>query len=541
VSTINTAGAGAATIVSPVVISYSPDATFGMTADAQEVVTVSGIMEKFVVDLSTGEALAFLNAIDVSGLTFDNTLGEVREELENCDVSFKEGVRAVIARAITDASNGTVDMEGWLKEQLRYAFIEAFPTYLDADRVGAGAELTGGHSGGAGTPLTSVQANALIAAWSAYKAAKAAYEAIDLPGLKAASDAAAAVEAKLVVALADAVASKAAKQAIKAAAEAAAAIAASAKDAADAAATAATAVYAANPSQANLALKTAADEAAAAALAAKDLKDAAVTTAQGHFNAAETNRAAVAAALGAASTGATTALNAFETALEANASTADVALYGATDAAGTGLAMEGALTAYLNTAPAGTNQGYTVEKIQAYQDISGFTGVIDATSNVNYAQGSAGVVPGLTAAEGVAAMATATTIVYETVINAFSVDVDISGGAAATSFWVQQNAAKSVLRRSLYRQIPKVTWTKYYSSATNALDTRGLPLAQGDSMIFVFDLDLKATPGKSAPTASAPNVISLDLGVRRVSLELKFPIVAGAATGDKYALAAVPA
>jgi len=134
--------------------------------------------------------------------------------------------------------------------------------------------------------------------------------------------------------------------------------------------------------------------------------------------------------------------------------------------------------------------------------------------------------PGGTAVEDSPASSLAT-IVRQTFINSFAVDVDVSGAPAADAFVDQFNAAAALLRRSLYRQIAKDSWIQYYTTGDPAAGIgAGLPLLGGDKLVFVFDVDVNATTGATeagAPTPAESNTILLNMGNRRVALEFLMP------------------
>jgi hypothetical protein len=125
--------------------------------------------------------------------------------------------------------------------------------------------------------------------------------------------------------------------------------------------------------------------------------------------------------------------------------------------------------------------------------------------------------------------ADATVAINTIQLNAFSVDVDVSGGAAADAL-VAQTATPAL--NSLWLQIPQATLDLYRtvtSGVTSAeMNTNALPMACGDSLVFIFDIDVAASNALEAPTSGsalpAPNAdsytYSLDLARRRVALRL---------------------
>lgn len=552
---------GPNTIVSPVVTSYSPDATFGIDADAVETVSVSGVLAKFVSTLSGADAATFLNAFDISGLKIDDTLGQVHEILTDCEVTIKTDVSGAIKNAIETATvtvDGTAyTLKAWMNNQLRAAFLAAFPNVLPD-----GTDISG--SAGA---LTAAQVDSLKAAWDAFKAAKSEYDKVSMPVLKNAYSNAKTISDQRAVAAAlatrDAEVTLAAYNAGVTALEAATV----AKSVAESALTAAEDLALAlagkirGTSEGNAILAT--DPAVLAAAAAKDAavasyneKAAAVAPSTdptpGPLTVAKETAANVLGALVAAATAAAASLSSYRTAyvaaLQTNASAADV--IAATNAAnadsqlkalfdpsatppgtapvpaGYGLAMDDALADYIDAAQTTGLATYNkLESLQAYMDLSGFTGVIPAQTGIS----GEPLPPGALAVDGPLSAADPTTLIYNTLVSKFSVNVDVSGEAASAAFLEQQNKANAALRRSLFRQIPKATWTQYYIPGSTTLNSYGLPLVVGDSIVFIFDVDLKATKSQTIPTAGTPNVISMDLGVRRVAFE--FHIVGDAVSG----------
>jgi hypothetical protein len=134
--------------------------------------------------------------------------------------------------------------------------------------------------------------------------------------------------------------------------------------------------------------------------------------------------------------------------------------------------------------------------------------------------------PGGTAQDAVDATNLAT-IIRNTIINSFTVNVDVSSAAASSDFTAQFNGEAPLLRRSLYRQIAKDSWMQYYTMGDPAGGIGpGLPLLGGDKLVFVFDVDVNATTGgadSGAPTPETANTILLNLGNRRVAFEFVMP------------------
>lgn len=125
-------------IVCPVVTKYAPDAYIGVSTDASENVTVTGIVAEFNIDIS-GDARAFLDAFDLSGLRYDEVLGQVDEDISQLNLTMDDGMKTYIARAITSATDASGNvLKTWLNKQLRYAFLTAFPDMLPTTDVSDG-------------------------------------------------------------------------------------------------------------------------------------------------------------------------------------------------------------------------------------------------------------------------------------------------------------------------------------------------------------------------------------------------------------------
>jgi hypothetical protein len=145
--------------------------------------------------------------------------------------------------------------------------------------------------------------------------------------------------------------------------------------------------------------------------------------------------------------------------------------------------------------------------------------------------------PGGTATDAVTAT-TLAQVVRDTIINSFSVNVDVSGTTAGSDFRTAFNDAAELLRRSLYRQIAKASWEKYYTlgSPQNGIGS-GLPLLTQDKIVFAFDVDVAATTGgahSGAPLPVSGNTILLNLGNRRIAIEIVMPgAVAGEVIGQE--------
>lgn len=180
--------------------------------------------------------------------------------------------------------------------------------------------------------------------------------------------------------------------------------------------------------------------------------------------------------------------------------------------------------------------------------LNGSTSVADTDNGVDYngdngegagaaqnAQIGEPLPPGATAQDAVSAT-TLASIVRDTIISSFSVNVDVSGTTAGSDFRAAFNSASQLLRASLYRQIAKASWEKYYTAGVPANGIgSGLPLLTGDKIVFAFDVDVAATTGgvqSGVPLPSArPNTILLNLGNRRVAFEIVMPIPEGESAG----------
>lgn len=135
-----------------------------------------------------------------------------------------------------------------------------------------------------------------------------------------------------------------------------------------------------------------------------------------------------------------------------------------------------------------------------------------------------------------------------TTVNGFSVDVITNGTSASDSLWTNHKDTTGAIA-SLYRQVPRTTYSKYYiaadaSSSAVPLVTNSLPLLLGDKLSFVFDIDVKSA-GANPNTYLAEDIPSvsnqsgsygtfsygLNMANRRVAFEFT---LGGATDGATY-------
>jgi len=126
-------------IVSPVVIQYAPEATIGITTDAQETVTVQGIVKTFTHTLADATAARnFLNSFDLADLRYDEVNGQVDEDLSALNLTLTGDINAHVEAAVNTAtSSDSKTLKTWLNDELRAAFLAAFPGYLASSGVGS--------------------------------------------------------------------------------------------------------------------------------------------------------------------------------------------------------------------------------------------------------------------------------------------------------------------------------------------------------------------------------------------------------------------
>jgi hypothetical protein len=133
-------------IISPIAVSYAPEAFINVDSELLAAVEVQGIQQQFEIDLSTvADVKALLEGFDVSGALYDTRLSDssdgpvqiVDADLSALEVTMtadavkKAAMRAVIEKGINealDASGKVVDR--WLADRLNDAFKAAFGSYL---------------------------------------------------------------------------------------------------------------------------------------------------------------------------------------------------------------------------------------------------------------------------------------------------------------------------------------------------------------------------------------------------------------------------
>lgn len=190
-------------------------------------------------------------------------------------------------------------------------------------------------------------------------------------------------------------------------------------------------------------------------------------------------------------------------------------------------------------------QGFTLNLGADASNINGATEGLNGSGVTTAAAGDGGATatgqasnpnpagPGVTMISGAVkdqgADADATVAINTIQLNSFSVEVDVSGGAAADAL-VAQTATPAL--NSLWLQIPQATLDLYRDVnagvTSSEMNTNALPMACGDSLVFIFDIDVAASNALEAPTSGsalpAPNAdsytYSLDLARRRVALRL---------------------
>jgi hypothetical protein len=143
------------------------------------------------------------------------------------------------------------------------------------------------------------------------------------------------------------------------------------------------------------------------------------------------------------------------------------------------------------------------------------------------------------AVDGGNALATASVFTQTSVVNSFGVSVDVSGDEAAQAMVTGLGSNTNYLQ-SLFMQLPIQNLRNYVDASGNKNDS-DLPLAEGDSITFVWDITVNASTnpntsngiatgtqlpatgaGTQAPAASGQAVnqgpISMDLGTRRIAV-----------------------
>ena len=122
----------------------------------------------------------------------------------------------------------------------------------------------------------------------------------------------------------------------------------------------------------------------------------------------------------------------------------------------------------------------------------------------------------------------AVAVTLTTTITGFKVDVLTDASTAATNLVTQHAENSSSAPANIFRQIPRASWVQYLNDAsgwaTTYLNTNALPMLKGDTLTFVFDMDVN-TAGANAPNSTAEDVPisgdqSTDYGVQKFSLNL---------------------
>lgn len=177
--------------------------------------------------------------------------------------------------------------------------------------------------------------------------------------------------------------------------------------------------------------------------------------------------------------------------------------------------------------------------------------------------GETSLVPGASGEDGSyteqMSAAAAMTSFAETTMTGLAVKVDLSEGAMAANCAAEHFASnRDEDRRVLFRQIPKATWEGYYADDVSNLNTRlttcALPMNQGQTIAFIFDIDIQNTQAINDTEARAeaeetiPSIAAtqnglrkfqMNLGNRRIAFRLKLgegdgtnPFVVGTNAGE---------
>jgi hypothetical protein len=135
----------AATIISPFVTSYNPDAFINVDSTLIETVAIGGIVNTFTITLDETDSKTFLNGFDVSGLSVDARLSQKDINMANLIVSltdddtFRVPFKALLEKVINDATDDTGKiLDLYLATQLKDAFLSSFGGLLQG-----GVELHG--------------------------------------------------------------------------------------------------------------------------------------------------------------------------------------------------------------------------------------------------------------------------------------------------------------------------------------------------------------------------------------------------------------
>lgn len=136
--------------MSPVVTTFESNGFININTSTQDQITVTGIDEKFMAELSGNDVYTMLNSFNVSGVSIDRRLGRDDVDLESLNVTMVGGKEAdfktLIKRLLGStggALNGTnQSLDAWLAVQLKQLFQAAF-TMLGGSQIDLSGELTG--------------------------------------------------------------------------------------------------------------------------------------------------------------------------------------------------------------------------------------------------------------------------------------------------------------------------------------------------------------------------------------------------------------
>jgi hypothetical protein len=140
-----------ATIISPYVTTYSPDAFINVDAGLVETATVTGIDRVFEITLSEAEAQTFLEGFTVSGVTVDCRLARKDINWNALAVSMDASAgtfTTLLEKVIDEAVDGSgAQIDKYLSTQLYNAFTAAFSSYLPAAYADSGSVDASGWNG----------------------------------------------------------------------------------------------------------------------------------------------------------------------------------------------------------------------------------------------------------------------------------------------------------------------------------------------------------------------------------------------------------
>ena len=145
------------TFVSPYVSTYAPGAYINIDSSLNEIVTVTGIHNKFTVNLTDPTKVAdFLGGFTVSNVTVDTRLQQLDMDMSGMSVdmsgnAFKSVLQEDIIKVATDGNGDAVGT--YLHDQLYNAFVTAFGDMLPNSTIApANSNAAGGGGGSAGAP-----------------------------------------------------------------------------------------------------------------------------------------------------------------------------------------------------------------------------------------------------------------------------------------------------------------------------------------------------------------------------------------------------